>query len=797
MTRIAGYTPLDRLPLSDVQRRELASLWIESVEELVALQAAMSRRASASVSSGLMTSATQLARDVLPPETYGRMSSPVQPGALGYVIDEKRRLEFQQVVSAGYRSSPPTDLLRSSLPSAVRLMDQMPPVRDQRGRGTCVAFGVLALREFLIGAAEDLSEQFLYWACKEMDGIPHLSGTFVSTGMAALSEAGVCREATWPYSPFPDGDTEGQGPPPHGARDEAKRFVLRSHRGVSQRRVAHYKSVLAGGNGVGGMPIVIGTPVFKSWYESFVFEETGKINMPLPGDEIISGHCWCIVGYVDDESAVGGGYFIVRNSWGTDFARLSPEAPGHAIMPYGFIEMCGDEAFTGPADQSPEADDADDVPEEFKPYVRILDRDSEDLDYALCERGTRVLFNQHDWNSFRVDSDGNRRAFRENDYVWTAAARDRTWFPPIAELDGEATGLIDAARFRRTAFTNAMGRSLAGLHGELYPRLVPAPLWWAFRTRPARIKRASHLLAECSPQLVEFEVTRSGAPSDAQWPQEWLKLLRELVELKVFALDGPGIRNFIVTISAPGLRFARPGRPILDGGTAEALAFAKRVVADWAREHGHRARFTVYVVASSDDDSNPASATLQRDQAVMTVRVDRDGAWSAGVPTAVAQQPGVRRFLEDLAPRAIHDPVQRMKQVIDDLREHQIGGNLTLDSVSRRVGVPTSVARGLAQQLREIGDYFLYRMPSGELAIGTRDLVRTLGVRGVGAEPTLFRRLAVRGALHLPTALGLTLVAIALLRQEGLDPLLAGGSLAVGYGAEWLYGRWWSRRGES
>ena len=88
-------------------------------------------------------------------------------------------------------------------------------------------------------------------------------------------------------------------------------------RTVEPGAVAHYKRVLAGSGGRRPMPVVVGTLVFDSWLRSPETRRTGKITMPLPGEPTEGGHAWCIVGYQDEASVPGGGYFIVRNSWGT------------------------------------------------------------------------------------------------------------------------------------------------------------------------------------------------------------------------------------------------------------------------------------------------------------------------------------------------------------------------------------------------------------------------------------------------------------------------------------------------
>src|SRR5207249_11867871 len=54
----------------------------------------------------------------------------------------------------------------------------------------------------------------------------------------------------------------------------------------------------------------------------------------------------CIIGYGFDSAFLGGGYFVVRNSWGTDWARLSPFGPGHGTLPFSYVGHYGWEAYT-------------------------------------------------------------------------------------------------------------------------------------------------------------------------------------------------------------------------------------------------------------------------------------------------------------------------------------------------------------------------------------------------------------------------------------------------------------------
>src|SRR3989442_11222287 len=82
------------------------------------------------------------------------------------------------------------------------LRSLMPPVRDQGARPTCVAFAVSAAHELSrTGGSvvfEDLSEEALYWGCKQHDRRT-TPGTSFSSAHAALVQWGQPAEEVWPY----------------------------------------------------------------------------------------------------------------------------------------------------------------------------------------------------------------------------------------------------------------------------------------------------------------------------------------------------------------------------------------------------------------------------------------------------------------------------------------------------------------------------------------------------------------------------------------------------------------------
>jgi C1A family cysteine protease len=218
-----------------------------------------------------------------------------------------------------------------------------PAVRDQGQRGTCVAFSSIAyLEHHLAGGAaktQRLSEQFLYWACKDSDQMPDREGTHVRVGAAAVRARGSCLARLWRYSSLP-GATEGQGPPPDGAEHDAL-----------ERRWPHVSMLDAGDVDVlrqsldKKKPVVISVYTYPNW-DFPVVAETGEVTMPLPGMDIDGAHAVCLVGHERNHRAPGGGAFIFRNSWGPSWAkRLGRFGPGYGVLPFEYVKQYAIEAF--------------------------------------------------------------------------------------------------------------------------------------------------------------------------------------------------------------------------------------------------------------------------------------------------------------------------------------------------------------------------------------------------------------------------------------------------------------------
>ena len=322
----------------------LAGLWITTAEELVSAagqaQGVQALAEHLALPEDEVTALVDRAVAALPPDVSFAPDDVMSVG-LGALDEEESEDPDAEPVSF------------AALPGQVDQRDHMPPVRNQRRRGTCVAHACVAVREFLLGEQStggDLSEQFLYWRCKEVDGHPNSSGTWIRVGMERLQEDGVCVEEIWPYNPDPIPGKEGQGPPPAGAEDAARRHTIGDSSKLQARWVTSLRETLASGK-----LIAFGVPVYTYWLTQPV-RSSGDIRMPLSSDHKEGGHAMCIVGYQDDPDVPGGGFFMVRNSWGTTWASDSALEPGYCRLPYEYMTQYGLSAYTASAPEpEPEA----------------------------------------------------------------------------------------------------------------------------------------------------------------------------------------------------------------------------------------------------------------------------------------------------------------------------------------------------------------------------------------------------------------------------------------------------------
>ena len=324
----------------------LRPLWITTAEELVSTAYEDKGRQGLAALLGMAPSDVEAMAQALLPGLPAEIRQQIPLPRRAYGLGALDR--FERARPRGFAS--PLSLPQA-LPQRVSLIERMPAVRNQGERGTCVAHACTAVREFLTGdAGIDLSEQFLYWAARKKLITPilkHRDGLLLVYGMSALQESGVCPEADWPYNPHLTPGDAVQGEPPPAAVQKARAYRIERYVFLWPRDIRGLKAHLAG-----GYAVALTLPTYGYW-GGVMCRWAGAIRMPLgpegtrsPIARLETAHAICLSGYQDDATVPGGGYFIVRNSWGADWAARCPDRPGYCWLPYDYVRRYGLTAFT-------------------------------------------------------------------------------------------------------------------------------------------------------------------------------------------------------------------------------------------------------------------------------------------------------------------------------------------------------------------------------------------------------------------------------------------------------------------
>ncbi|GHO90705.1 peptidase C1 [Reticulibacter mediterranei] len=210
-----------------------------------------------------------------------------------------------------------------AIPPQIDMRNWCSPVRDQGQQGSCTGFAITALREFLeikSGIPNPwilLSPAFEYYQERQLEGTTSncQAGAMIRDGLKVLKNLGVCSDEDAPYSDKTCSE------PSEQADIDATQFKIRTFHRIAT--LGGLKQALAGGSGC-----VLGIAV----YESFESPLNGHIPMPQPGEQLLGGHALFCCGYHDDGQYDGGGYLIVKNSWGTDFGDK-----GYIYLPYAYV----------------------------------------------------------------------------------------------------------------------------------------------------------------------------------------------------------------------------------------------------------------------------------------------------------------------------------------------------------------------------------------------------------------------------------------------------------------------------
>jgi C1A family cysteine protease len=222
--------------------------------------------------------------------------------------------------------------------STVDHRSKQTPIKNQGSRGTCVAHAAMAGLEVAYGSTTlDLNENYAYYKFLGSSTSQVCNDPGLRTIDAAdlMTTYPMCLETYWPYV----SSLSGLGcPTPSGwptatCADNAV-YQVTSHKKIWRNDTAtvdageyinnpkYLESILCS-----GYDIVIGLYV-AGWPSG----GQGIIDV-VNGASIAGGHAMVIVGYNRNGDAnIGGGYFILKNSWGTGYGQS-----GYYYLSYDYI----------------------------------------------------------------------------------------------------------------------------------------------------------------------------------------------------------------------------------------------------------------------------------------------------------------------------------------------------------------------------------------------------------------------------------------------------------------------------
>ena len=216
-------------------------------------------------------------------------------------------------------------------------------VPTQGKRGACQVFGMTGVMEYHLstsGHPVELSEQYLMWAVNKTHGYQKKTEGFNPDQLLmGLLHYGICAEEQMPYVIE---NTLIEAPPSNAIKDAQTRRMIRLE------QIKHFSSDLGFTNLDlkricsfldQGQPLSVTFCWPHGLYDDQIVDQEGfLIDHQVTADK--NGHGFVVAGYQIDPKIPGGGYFIVRNSWGTIFCKK-----GYVYISFAYAKKYGIDAY--------------------------------------------------------------------------------------------------------------------------------------------------------------------------------------------------------------------------------------------------------------------------------------------------------------------------------------------------------------------------------------------------------------------------------------------------------------------
>ncbi len=198
-------------------------------------------------------------------------------------------------------------------PAAPNTMDLRPwaKIINQTNEGSCTAYATVGAMQIMANAAgkkDDMSAQHLW----NLQGKKPNTAASLNTALQKY----IAPLAVWPNGGYSK---------PTVSNPNAHGFARLMQAANIPQGLSNVINALGKGK-----PVVMASTLNDSWR---YMNSKGIINPKAgaTGNWMHAAHAYDLVGYVNDSSVEDGGYFIVKNSWGTSWGDK-----GYAYMPYSY-----------------------------------------------------------------------------------------------------------------------------------------------------------------------------------------------------------------------------------------------------------------------------------------------------------------------------------------------------------------------------------------------------------------------------------------------------------------------------
>lgn len=211
-------------------------------------------------------------------------------------------------------------------------------IRSQGDRGTCSVFALTFCQEFMAAKASgakslDFSEEYLNFV-GDIAAQGKSDGGFYSDLNDGYQAWGNAPESGLPYLPVYNPNLLVPGTLAAAGAKQVKlnaEFIKNwdASRGANEAELAKTLSTLDE-----GIPVAVG--LLWPLKEKFKTEEIGGVELMsvLPKSDVFDGHSVVIVGSKKGKDYPGGGFFVFRNSWGTNFGDK-----GYGYMSFEYVKQ--------------------------------------------------------------------------------------------------------------------------------------------------------------------------------------------------------------------------------------------------------------------------------------------------------------------------------------------------------------------------------------------------------------------------------------------------------------------------